>query len=214
MSDPQARVTAVCVVHAVKPGYFHDTAIDKRPGAGPVRVETTGLVGDRQLDRGHGGRDAAVYVYADEDAAFFADVLGREPPPGLFGENLRTAGLDVCGARIGERWLVGDVLLEVRKPRTPCPNLATHVGITDFHRTFHRTGRVGAMCRVLRAGLVAPGQPVAVETVPDHEVRVRDLSAGLTPRQAAELLASGVPLAAPVRARARRILARRADDAP
>lgn len=214
MTDPQARVTAVCVVHAVKPGFFHDTAIDKRPRSGAVRVETTGLVSDEQLDRGHGGPDAAVYVYADEDAAFFADVLGREPPPGLFGENVRTAGLDVCGARIGERWLVGDVLLEVRKPRTPCPNLAMHVGVTDFHRTFHRSGRVGAMCRVLRPGLVAAGQPAVVESVPDHGVTVTDLSSGLTPDQAASLLGSGVSLAAPVRARARRILARGRRDSP
>ena len=214
MTEPQARVTAVCIVHAVKPGFFHDTAIDKRPRSGPTRVETSGLVSDRQLDRSHGGRDAAVYVYADEDAAFFADVLGRQPPPGLFGENLRTAGLDVCGARIGERWLVGDVLLEVRKPRTPCPNLAMHVGVTDFDRTFHRSGRVGAMCRVLRPGLVAAGQPVVVESVPDHGVTVTDLSSGLSPDQAASLLGSGLPLAAPVRVRARRILARSRRDSP
>ena len=214
MTEPQARVTAVCVVHAVKPGFFHDTAIDTRPRSGAVRVVTTGRVSDEQRDRGHGGVDAAVYVYADEDAAFFADVLGREPPPGLFGENVRTAGLDVCGARIGERWLVGDVLLEVRKPRTPCPNLAMHVGVTDFHRAFHRSGRVGAMCRVLRPGLVAAGQPVAVESMPDHGVTVTDLSSGLTPDQAASLLGSGVALAAPVRARARRILARGRRDSP
>ncbi|GAA2140651.1 MOSC domain-containing protein [Nocardioides koreensis] len=214
MTGPQARVTAVCVVHAVVPGYFHDTAIDKRPRPGAVRVEATGLVGDEQRDRGHGGPDAAVYVYADEDAAFFADVLGRELPPGLFGENVRTTGLDVCGARIGERWLVGDVLLEVRKPRTPCPNLAMHVGVTDFHRVFHRSGRVGAMCRVLRAGTLAAGRQVVVESVPGHGVTVADLSAGLTPDQAASLLGSGVPLAAPVRGRAQRVLARSRRDSP
>ena len=213
MADEQATVTAVCTVHVVKPGFFHETAIDKRPRAGPTMVETTGLVGDEQRDRSHGGPDAAVYVYADEDAAWFADLLGRRPAPGLFGENLRTTGLDVSGARIGERWLLGEVLLEVRKPRTPCPNLARHVGVEDFHRTFHRSGRVGAMCRVLRTGTVEAGQLVHVETVPDHGVTVADLSAGLTPAQATALLAAGIPLAAPVRARARRVLARQERDA-
>jgi MOSC domain-containing protein YiiM len=208
MTGPQAILTAVCAVHAVRPGFFHETAIDKRPRTGPVHVGPSGLDGDEQRDRHHGGPDAAVYVYADEDAALFADVLGGLPGPGAFGENLRTRGLDVCGARIGERWRCGEVLLEVRKPRTPCPNLALHVGVADFHRTLHRSGRVGAMCRVLRDGTVEAGMPLLVEGVPDHGVTVADLSAGLGPAQAAALLASGVPLAAPVRARARRVLVR------
>ena len=64
-----AKVTAVCVVHAVHAGYYHDTEIDKRPRRGRVRVDPDGLAGDTQVDSSHGGRDAAVYVYADEDAA-------------------------------------------------------------------------------------------------------------------------------------------------
>jgi MOSC domain-containing protein YiiM len=48
-------------------------------------------------------------------------VLEREVTPGLFGENLRTRGIDVTGAVVGERWRVGEqVLLEVTFPRTPC----------------------------------------------------------------------------------------------
>lgn len=207
-SQHQSVVTAVCVLHASKQGFFHETAIDKRPRLTPVRVGPAGLDGDEQRARNHGGRDAAVYVYADEDASGFAVVLGREPRPGLFGENLRTTGLDVCGARIGERWRVGEVLLEVRKPRTPCPNLALHVGVEDFHRTLHESGRVGAMCRVLETGTIEVGLPVLVEAVPHHDVTVSQVSAGLTPDQAARLLSSGVPLAAPVRARARRVMDR------
>ena len=92
--------------------------------SGAVDVTELGIAGDRQVDRSHGGHDAAVYVYADEDAAYWETELGRELPPGYFGENVRTSGLDVNGARIGERWRIGDLLLEVRQPRTPCHNLA------------------------------------------------------------------------------------------
>lgn len=209
MTRPPAAVTAVCVVHAVKPGHFHETAIDKRPRTARLRVDEAGLAGDEQRDRHHGGSDAAVYVYADEEAALFAETFGGAPRPGLFGENLRTSGLDVSGARIGERWLVGEVLLEVRAPRTPCPNLSLHVGVPDFHRVFHRSGRVGAMCRVLRAGEVEPGLPVVVEHVPDHRVTVADLSAGLSTSAARELRDSGVDLAP----RVRRLVLRRSRDA-
>ena len=194
-----AEVTAVCVVHRVKPGHYHETAIDKRPRTARVRVDEAGLAGDEQRDRHHGGPDAAVYVYADEEAALFAESLGDALRPGLFGENLRTSGLDVSGARIGERWLVGEVLLEVRAPRTPCPNLSLHGGRPGFHLELHRSGRVGAMCRVLQPGEVEPGLPVLVDHVPGHGVTVADVSAGLSSSAARELRDSGVDLAPRVR---------------
>ena len=62
-------VEAVSVVHEIIDGYYHPTAIDKRPVAGPVRVAELGPEGDRHVDSSHGGVDAAVYVYAAEDAA-------------------------------------------------------------------------------------------------------------------------------------------------
>jgi ATP-dependent Clp protease protease subunit len=104
-----ASVLEVCVVHEIIEGYYHPTAIDKRPVLGAVPVGELGPEDDEHVDSAHGGRDAAVYVYADEDAGYFADLLGRPGiPPGLFGENLRVTGLDVSGARLGEQWQVGD----------------------------------------------------------------------------------------------------------
>jgi MOSC domain-containing protein YiiM len=41
------------------------SAIDKRPVAGPVRVDRLGLAGDEQADRRvHGGEDKALHCYA------------------------------------------------------------------------------------------------------------------------------------------------------
>jgi len=104
----KGAVDAVCVVHEIIEGYYHPTAIDKRPVPGPVRIGELGPEGDRHVDSAHGGVDAAVYVYAAEDAAYFAGVLDREIPPGLFGENVRSHGLDVTGALLGERWWLGE----------------------------------------------------------------------------------------------------------
>lgn len=205
-------VDAVSVVHEIIDGYYHPTAIDKRPVSGPVRFEELGPEGDRHVDRSHGGVDAAVYVYAAEDAAYFGDLLSRDIPPGMLGDNVRTVGLDVTGGLLGERWWLGEpgtgVLVEVRKPRTPCRNLSMRMGVEGFHLSFNRTGRVGAMCRVVEPGLARAGDPITVEHRPDHAVSVGVLVTGMTPVQAQDLLDSGTPLTAAVRARARRTAAR------
>jgi MOSC domain-containing protein YiiM len=211
VSEPQvsaAYVDAVCTLHELRPGYYHETAIDKRPQGGRVEVTTVGLSGDRQIDSSHGGPDAAVYVYAQEDAVWWAERLGRDVPPGMFGENLRTVGLDVSGARLGERWRIGEVLLEVRKPRTPCANLSLRVGVDRFHRDFNRSGRVGAMCQVVHGGTVAAGDDVTVEFRPDHSVTVETYVTGMTTPEAERLLTSGTPLVTSVRAKARRVARR------
>jgi MOSC domain-containing protein YiiM len=209
----RASVDAVCVVHEVIDGYYHPTAIDKRPVVGPVCVDEWGPAGDEHVDSAHGGVDAAVYVYAAEDAAYFGRMLERDIPPGLFGDNVRTRGLDVTNSLIGERWWLGEpgrgVLLEVRKPRTPCHNFSMRMGIDGFHVAFNRTGRVGAMCRVVEPGVIRAGDAISVDHEPDHEVSIGVLVTGMTPAQAQGLLDSGTDLTSAVRAKARRYAARR-----
>jgi MOSC domain-containing protein YiiM len=207
------RIATVNVVHRIRPGYFRDTAIDKRPVRGPVEVTRLGLTGDQQISRGHGGVDKAVYAYADEDAAWWAGELGRDIPPGLFGENLRTTGLDVIGAQIGEQWSIGNVLLQVQMPRTPCENLSLRMGMDGFHLRFHATGRVGALLKVLTPGTLTAGDQITVELRPDHGVSVSDLAAGPDAEQMERLLESGVPLAKSVHVKARRLVRRAVADA-
>jgi hypothetical protein len=62
--------------------------------------------------------------------------LGRELAPGTFGDNLTLEGIDVSGARIGERWRAGTVELRVAGPRVPCQKLATRIGDPCFVRRF------------------------------------------------------------------------------
>lgn len=175
-----ARITAVCVVHALLPDPVGDpdvTAIDKRPVPHPVEVGELGLAGDTQCDlKHHGGPEQAVYAYADEDAAWWARELGRDIAPGLFGENLRTSGIDVTGAEIGERWQVGDagtgVLLEVTAPRVPCVTFADRMGEQRWITRFTAHGAFGAYLRVVTPGRVAAGDAVRVVRRPGHGVTV------------------------------------------
>jgi MOSC domain-containing protein YiiM len=192
-------VTAVCRVDRLLPdsGTIGVTAIDKRPVAGKVRVRPLGLYADVQADRKHhGGEDQAVYGYADEDAEYFAASLGREIPPGLFGENLRTTGVDVTGAVTGERWRIGETLeLEVTIPRIPCGTFARRMGVDKWVRRFTEEGRPGAYLRVVKSGPVAAGDPVVVTHRPAHGVTIGEVFAGLTPERARAVLESGERLA-------------------
>ncbi|WP_402464616.1 MOSC domain-containing protein [Isoptericola aurantiacus] len=170
------ELLAVCRVHQLLPdaGTVGITAIDKRPVDGRVRAGRYGLYADVQADRqNHGGEEQAVYAYAAEDAAFFEPELEREVTPGLFGENLRTGGLDVSGALIGERWRVGSAVLEVTQPRTPCGTFARRLGSPPrWVRRFTEVGRTGAYLRVVEPGDLAAGDAVEVVARPSHGVSV------------------------------------------
>ena len=190
-----AHVTAVCVLHTLLPEPGNPdglTAIDKRAVVGPVHVSDLGLTGDQQRDRKHhGGQEYAVYLYADEDAERWAEQLGRDVPPGLFGENVRTAGLVVSGLVIGSRLRVGSMLeLEVTSPRNPCGTFARRMGEPHWVRRFAAARAPGAYARVLREGAIRAGDAVEVVATPDHGVTVADLMAPARPGRAAALLAA------------------------
>ncbi|MFE5126457.1 MOSC domain-containing protein [Streptomyces sp. NPDC056669] len=158
------------------------TGIDKRPVERPVRVAApgpkgqggSGLSGDDVCDtRHHGGDDQAVYAYAREDLDVWEQELGRELANGAFGENLTTSGIDVSGARIGERWRVGnELLLEVTSPRIPCRTFAGWLGERGWLKRFTQAAVPGAYLRVLEPGEVRSGDPVEIVHRPDHEVTV------------------------------------------
>lgn len=153
------------------------SAIDKRPVGGPVRIGPAGVEGDEFGNpASHGTPDQAVYAYAQEEAAWWAVQLGRAIPPGLFGENLHTSGVTVSGAVVGEQWAVGDVLLLVTGPRTPCGKFAKVMGDPDWPRTFRRAFRPGAYFRVLAGGTVRSGEQIRVLDRPAHGVTVADLA--------------------------------------
>lgn len=147
------------------------TAIDKRAIEGTAQVRKLGVHADVQADRTyHGGVNQAVYIYAQEDADFWANELGRDLAPGWFGENFRVAGLDVSNACAGERWAIGnDVVVEVTYPREPCATFARWVGGSDARgwvKRFAAVGRPGAYAKVITTGKVQAGDSITVTPTP------------------------------------------------
>jgi MOSC domain-containing protein YiiM len=206
------RVLTVNMVEELIPGPKETgwTAIDKRPQERRVAVGELGLVGDRVCDTtNHGGPNLALYAYAQEDAEWWSGQLEREIPSGLFGENLRTEGLDVTGALIGEVWRLGDeVEVMVRAPRIPCVTFQHRMGIPGWVKRFHQEGRPGAYLKVLKNGTLGAGDRIEVVSKPDHEVTVGVMFEAQDSARMRGMLDSDADLWDEIRSDAERIAAR------
>lgn len=140
------------------------SGIAKRPMDSPVRITRDGLEGDAVCDpRYHGGPDQAVYVYSASDYAWWEAELESPLVPGTFGDNLTLGDWESSGAAVGDRFLIGEVVLEATSPRVPCATLSQHMGDSKFLKKFRLAERPGVYCRVLREGVVRAGDAVRHE---------------------------------------------------
>ncbi len=172
------RIVSINVGEVVRIGHGARTlatGICKRPVTRAVRIHELGLEGDTIVDeKHHGGPDQAVYVYSADDYRWWAEREGREFPPGLFGENLTIEGLP-SNLYVGDRLLIGDVVLEATSARIPCGTLATRMDDRSFGLTFRNAERPGIYCRVLNAGDVSVGDTVTLVETSAGNVSVLDL---------------------------------------
>lgn len=146
MTSREGRVIAVCIGAG---------GVPKHP-VESVRVDQLGLEGDRHRMPFHGGADRAVCLLTVEEVrALEADGV-RVEGPGAFGENLLIEGVDPGSMRPGDRLVIEEVELELHDVRAPCRTLTP----LDARFPALMLGRSGFMARVLRGGVLRPGQAV------------------------------------------------------
>lgn len=138
------------------------TGVWKEPVVGRRMVRRLNIDGDAQGDlQGHGGEQRAVLVYQLESYRHWERELGRpEFVFGQFGENFTVDGLndrDVC---IGDRYRIGDALLEVTQPRVTCYRLGIRMNEPRMAALLISHGRPGFYLRVLEEGLVGADDEV------------------------------------------------------
>lgn len=152
------------------------SGIFKRPQSGPVEITKTGLKDDAILDKAHhGGVDQAVYIYTQPDYDWWSAELGQTCEPGLFGENLTISGIESAGVCVGDRYRIGDVLLEVTSPRIPCNTFARRMKDGKWVKRYYAARRPGIYCRVLQTGTVSAGQSVTVEAYTGQRVTLDEM---------------------------------------
>jgi len=124
-----------------------------------ARVTPDGVEGDWQKNRKyHGGPDRAVCLYSEE---LYAEMRaeGVDAGNGAFGENFTTRGLDLQALDVGSRLRVGaDCVIELTDVRAPCRQLKQW----DERMPRLIAGRSGWVAKVVREGVVKPGDPIEV----------------------------------------------------
>lgn len=164
------------------------TGIYKVPTTQPVQVGPLGLTDDHILDVGsHGGPDQAVYAYSAQDYDWWAEQLGEALDPGTFGENLTLDTFGPGEVRVGDRYQIGPVLLEVTAPRLPCGTLAARMHDPMFVKKFRQARRPGFYARVLQKGQLQAGDAVTRHPAPDDAptiLEVADLFYDKAPQRA------------------------------
>src|ERR1700736_624744 len=130
------------------------TGIWKAPVEGPVMVRRLNIDGDGQGDlAGHGGEQRAIMVYQLESYRYCTNYLGRaDLVPGIFGENLTVEALADTEVCIGDRFRIGDVVVEVSQPRDTCYRLGIRLERPDMAALVVAPHRPGFYFRVLQEG--------------------------------------------------------------
>lgn len=78
--------------------------------------------------------------------------------PGRVKENITTRGLPLGALQLGERLRVGEAVLEVMKPCTPCHQMdEIREGLQEVIR-----GRRGLLCRVVQPGSIRRGDRIEI----------------------------------------------------
>jgi MOSC domain-containing protein YiiM len=173
-SSQRDELVRILSVNVALPSIISDgnqdvlTGIGKQPVAAPVMLRNSNIDGDGQADlKNHGGPDQAVYAFPREHYNFYSnnlDLPKNAVPFGFFGENLTTTGMLESDTRIGDQYKVGDAILEVTQPRSPCYKFALKTGDSSAIRTMVRSGRTGFYLRVLQEGLIETGPVTPVFT--------------------------------------------------
>jgi len=132
-----------------------------------VHLGWTNLEGDGQADtKHHGGPDKAVCVYPYDRLGYWAERLGRDVAPGAFGGNVTAVGQDETTVCIGDIYAVGEAIVQVSQPRSPCWKLARYWSEKKLALWVQKTGYTGWYLRVLETGCIAAGQALRLEERP------------------------------------------------
>jgi MOSC domain-containing protein YiiM len=117
----------------------------------------------------HGGLIKALLLITSEG---IEELKGQGFPLfyGALGENLTTSGLDRRSLRIGQRWRIGEAVIELTRIRTPCRTIEVYgagIGQAVYDQDVKagdpsspRWGLSGFYASVVHAGSIWTGDPV------------------------------------------------------
>ena len=134
-----------------------ETGIFKKPVNHAIFLGEEDVEKDTVIDRRyHGGIDQAVYAYSKNHYKYWKELYPNlDWNYGMFGENLTILNLEETEIQVGNIYKLGEVLLEVTKPRQPCMKLGLVFGTQNFLKQFWNSTKSGIYFKVLQTGNVA-----------------------------------------------------------
>ncbi|WGH74381.1 MOSC domain-containing protein [Tenacibaculum tangerinum] len=135
------------------------TGIFKFPVENPIFLDLEKVKEDTICDRKHhGGTDQAVYGYSAKHYAYWKELYpDLDWQFGMFGENLTVDDLDERQLHVGDTFKIGEVIIEVTKPREPCRTLGVRFNDMKIVKQFWQQNYPGVYFKVLQTGLVKAG---------------------------------------------------------
>jgi MOSC domain-containing protein YiiM len=135
-------------------------------------VTPLGLAGDGHAHPDiHGGTRKALLLITSEGIEELK-AAGFPLYPGALGENLTTQGLDRRSVRVGQRYRIGGVVIEITKVRAPCDTLSPYgagiqKAVYDAAVKAHdpaspRWGLSGFYASVVQPGTIRPGDAITL----------------------------------------------------
>jgi MOSC domain-containing protein YiiM len=134
--------------------------IGEQKGCGKPPIPAGELVADYGLrgDR-HAGRDPQRQVSLfSEEVRRGLEREGYDVPPESLSANLLTLGLPLDQLPPGTRLRIGEAELELTEQRLPCRSITR----IDYHLPKLLAGQCGQLARVMRGGVIHPGDLIEV----------------------------------------------------
>lgn len=137
------------------------SAMGKAPVSGAVTIGWLGLEGDHVADPiHHGGHDKAIHLYPQDHYGWWRERIGTHDllgAPGAFGENIAVRGAVDADFCLGDRFTLGEAIVEVSHGRQPCSKLNHRFGRPDILASVVQSARAGFYFRVIRTGEARAG---------------------------------------------------------
>ncbi|MFC5282163.1 MOSC domain-containing protein [Pedobacter alpinus] len=122
-----------------------------------IYLTFTGFSGDTVADKKHhGGNDKAICCYNADRFPYWKKELGFDLGFAAFGENLTLEGEGALEENVfvGDRYQLGEAIVEVSEPRGPCYIIGIRYNFKKFPLLCQQTGYTGFYLRTIKEGIV------------------------------------------------------------
>lgn len=145
-------------------GKIVETGIFKQPVNQPIFLGEEDVENDAVIDRRyHGGIEKAVYAYSENHYDYWKQLYPNlDFNFGMFGENITISNLEETEIQVGNTYELGEVVLEVTKPREPCMKLGLVFGTQAVLKQFWNSTMSGIYFKVLKTGNVSVGDQLTL----------------------------------------------------